>query len=119
MNEDERITLIEQGINSPFWIEYLSPLLAAKATNATRALLSGKSEADDVYRGKFQAYQDIFDTPQAEIETYKRDAALRQANETDESRAHIRAVEGFGSPLEPGALSEDESDSAATAQENN
>jgi len=115
MNEDERIALIEAGINHPFWTEYLRPLLAEKAKNALRALAAGKSDEDDTRRGQYQAYQDIYDAPHAEIETYKRDQTLRDQQAADNRRDNIRAVEGFGSPLEPGALSEEES--ATTAQE--
>ena len=120
MNEDERIGLIEAGINHPFWTEYLRPLLAEKAKNALRALAAGKSETDDVRRGQYQAYQDIFDAPLAEVEIYKRDQQQRNDTHAEDARANLRAVEGFGSPLEPGALSEEESEatSAATAREN-
>ena len=116
MNEEERITLIEQGINHPFWTEYLRPLLAEKAKNALRALAAGKSESDDVRRGQYQAYQDIFDTPMQEIDTYKRDQQQRDERHADDARANLRAVEGYGSPIEPGALSEQES--VTTTQEN-
>ena len=123
MTEDERVALIEQGINHPFWTEYLRPLLAEKAKNALRALAAGKSDEDDTRRGQYQAYQDIYDAPHAEIETYKRDQAVRDSDTANEKRDQIRAELGytspFAAPLEPGTLSETESHDAATAQENN
>ncbi|KKK70054.1 hypothetical protein LCGC14_2927830 [marine sediment metagenome] len=125
MNEEERVTLIEQGINHPFWTDYLRPLLAEKAKNAIRALAAGKSDNDDVRRGQYQAYQDIFDTPMREVDSYKREQEVRDSDAAANIRSDLRAELGytspFSTPLEPGALSEAESDesglSAATARE--
>ena len=123
MTEEERVTLIEQGINHPFWMEYLRPLLADKAKNALRALAAGKTDNDDVRRGQYQAYQDIYDTPLREVDSYKREQAVRDSDAASDVRANLRAELGytspFSAPLEPGTLSESESDetSAATARE--
>ncbi len=113
MNEEERVTLIEQGTNHPFWTEYLRPLLAEKAKNALRALAAGKTDNDDVRRGQYQAYQDIYDTPLREVDSYKREQAIRESDTAKDIRADLRAELGytspFSAPLEPGSLSEDES----------
>ena len=119
LDNREKVTCIQQGINSTFWTEYLLPLLMNRGKNAMKVLAAGKSDSDDILRGRYQAYQDIINTPLSEIKAYNVEESRREGMAMVEEATNQRAEMGFQSPfvnnLEPGTLTEDES--AATAHE--
>ena len=99
MSDHDRIGIIQQGINSPFWTDYLLPLLQDKAKNALTALALSRTDDDDIKRGRFQAYDDIIKAPLREITAFNMaEAAAQEANKEDET-AEYRAEYGFRSPI--------------------
>jgi hypothetical protein len=121
-DERERIACIEQGLHSQFWLDYLLPMLMDRGRNALKALVR-KTDDDDTNRGKYAALQDVIETPQREIDAYKVEtknrARIEQAEQSTTMRAELGYRSPFSAPVEPGALTEDESDDmrATTAQE--
>ena len=99
MSDHDRIGIIQQGLNSQFWTDYLLPLLQDKAKNALTALATSRADDDDVKRGRFQAYDDIIKMPHREIAAFNAaEAAAQESNKEDEV-AEYRADYGFRSPI--------------------
>lgn len=97
--ERDKVGVIQQGLGSAFWTEYLLPLLQEKAKNALTALATKAAEDDDVKRGRFQAYQDIINAPGREVAAFNEAEAAAQEANKQESTEEYRAEFGFRSPI--------------------
>jgi hypothetical protein len=115
LDDDARISAVEQGLGSPFWQDYLLPMLLEKGKQQLRNLAAKASDSDDILRGKYQAYQDIINSVTQEVEIYRQEAQ-RQATVNDaafreEARANLGFRAPYSVPVQPGDLKEDESES--------
>jgi hypothetical protein len=97
--ERDKVGVIQQGLSSLFWTEYLLPMLQDKAKNALTALATKAAEDDDVKRGRFQAYQDIINAPGRDVQAFNEQEAAAQRANADEQTAEYRADYGFRSPI--------------------
>lgn len=97
--ERDKVGVIQQGLNSAFWTEYLLPMLQEKAKNALTQLAMSHSDADDIKRGLFQAYQDIINSPAREVNAFNEAETAAQQVNADEQTAEYRADYGFRSPI--------------------
>lgn len=97
--ERDRVGVIQQGLNHPFWTEYLLPMLQEKAKNALTALAASHAEDDDMKRGRFQAYQDIINSPGRDVAAFNESEAIAAEANQVESTEQYRADYGFRSPI--------------------
>lgn len=97
--ERDKVQVIQQGLNSAFWTDYLLPMLQDKAKSALTALAMSRSDDDDMKRGRFQAYQDVINAPGREVQSFNdSERAAQEANAT-EATEQYRAEHGFRSPF--------------------
>lgn len=99
--EEETVRIIEQGTASAFWVRVLLPYLIERANSTMEALLSGKSDDDDVKRGMAKAYKDIATMPARVVQTFVIDQQQREDAAARESENDFRAVYGNRAPFRP------------------
>lgn len=96
---DERIAIIQQGLASPFWRDYLLPLLSDRAKNALTALATKAAPDDDMKRGRFQAYQEIINAPGNEVAIWQQQQQAAAEQDEESKVAEYRAEAGHRSPF--------------------
>ena len=92
------IKVVQSGLQSPFWREYLLPLLQDCARTRMEALLTGKSDDDERTKGFVNGLRFVIGKPQADLDVAlrtERDAQQQQEIERDDDH---RAAFGFRSP---------------------
>lgn len=99
MSDTRMIGIIQNGVNSPFWTEYLLPLLQERAKNALTALASKAAEDDDMKRGRFQECQYLINAPLREIEIWNDQERAAQEESAAKDSEEYRATQGYRSPF--------------------